>query len=43
MWYNFNIKKEGIFAMNTDAENVKHAKESFNSILGNKKYAGIIR
>lgn len=29
--------------MNTDIENVKQAKESFNSILGNKKYAGIIK
>lgn len=29
--------------MNTDAENVKQAKESFNSILDNKKYAGIIK
>ncbi len=29
--------------MNADAENVKQAKESFNSILGNKKYAGIIK
>lgn len=29
--------------MNTDLENVKQAKESFNSILDNKKYAGIIK
>ena len=29
--------------MNTDVENVKQAKESFNSILDNKKYAGIIK
>lgn len=29
--------------MNTDVENVRQAKESFNSILGNKKYAGIIK
>ena len=29
--------------MNTDVENVKQAKESFNSLLSNKKYAGIIK
>lgn len=29
--------------MNTDVENIKQAKESFNSILDNKKYAGIIK
>lgn len=29
--------------MNTDAENVKQAKENFNRILDNKKYAGIIK
>lgn len=29
--------------MNTDVENVKQAKESFNRILNNKKYAGIIK
>ncbi|MDE6700073.1 MAG: methyltransferase domain-containing protein [Acetatifactor sp.] len=29
--------------MNHDVENVKQAKNSFNNILGNKKYAGIIK
>lgn len=29
--------------MNTDVENVKQAKESFNRILNNKKNAGIIK
>ncbi len=29
--------------MNTDAENVKQAKESFNRVLDNKIYAGIIK
>ena len=29
--------------MNTDAENVKQAKESFNNLLDNKKYTGIIK
>lgn len=29
--------------MNTDVENVKQAKESFNHVLDNKKYAGIIK
>lgn len=29
--------------MNTDVENVKQAKENFNRILDNKKYAGIIK
>lgn len=29
--------------MNTDVENVKQAKESFNNVLDNKKYAGIIK
>ncbi len=29
--------------MNTDVENVKQAKNSFNRILDNKKYAGIIK
>lgn len=34
---------ERIIAMNTDVENVEQAKKSFNSILDNKKYAGIIK
>lgn len=29
--------------MNIDVENIKQAKESFNNILDNKKYAGIIK
>lgn len=29
--------------MNNDIENVKQAKRSFNHILDNKKYAGIIK
>ena len=29
--------------MNTDAENVKQARESFNHMLDHKKYVGIIK
>lgn len=43
MWYNSNTvfdKKEKIIATNTDAENVKQAKENFNRILTPKNMPG---
>lgn len=35
--------KRGLIAMNNDVENVKQAKESFDNILGKKKYTDIIK